>query len=157
MYKQIKEEVSMQAAAERYGVRVNRSGFACCPFHQEKTASLKIYEASFYCFGCGAGGDVITFAAKLYGLTNAQAALRLNEDFGLCLTVKKAPAAASAYLRKKAKEEQQRRDFRREYLKKCEEFYTLHRALSAAEGFHCAAIMSRLEYLDYYFENTHWR
>ena len=41
-------------------------GFCKCPFHQEKSASLKIYPSnSFYCFGCGVGGDVITLTEML--------------------------------------------------------------------------------------------
>ena len=37
-----------------------------CPFHNEKTPSFTVFPAtqSFYCFGCGAGGDVITFIMK---------------------------------------------------------------------------------------------
>ena len=37
---------------------------ACCPFHNEKTPSFSVYTGNdehFYCYGCGAGGDVITF------------------------------------------------------------------------------------------------
>ena len=38
-----------------------------CPFHSEKTPSLTVYpeNQSFYCFGCGVGGDVITFIRKI--------------------------------------------------------------------------------------------
>lgn len=157
MYNQIKEMVSMQAIADRYGLTVNRSGFACCPFHDEKTPSLKLYENSFYCFGCGAGGDVITFVAKLYGLSNAQAALRINEDFGLYLTKKKAPGQQSLYLRKKAQQVQETEKQHREYLARCDEFRSLNRELPTAQGFRRAEIQARLEYLEYYFENTDWR
>ncbi len=40
---------------------------ACCPFHNEKTPSFSVYTGNdehFYCYGCGAGGDVITFVMK---------------------------------------------------------------------------------------------
>ena len=56
-----------------------------CPFHNEKTPSFTVYPEtqSYYCFGCGASGDVIDFAALLYGLGKREAAVRLAEDFGV--------------------------------------------------------------------------
>ena len=53
---------------ERY-VPINSRGFALCPFHPEKTNSLKVYEDHWYCFGCGEKGDVITFLMKIHNLT----------------------------------------------------------------------------------------
>ncbi len=41
-----------------------------CPFHNEKTASCAVYSGNrngFYCFGCGASGDIITFVSKITG------------------------------------------------------------------------------------------
>ena len=52
-----------------YGVEVNRNGMACCPFHDDKHPSMKLNEEYFYCFGCGATGDVIDFTARLYNLS----------------------------------------------------------------------------------------
>ena len=51
----------MRDIVERYGFHPNRSGFISCPFHKEKTASMKIYKDSYYCFGCGASGDIFSF------------------------------------------------------------------------------------------------
>ena len=50
--------------------REGRNKKALCPFHLEKTPSFVIYEdtQSFYCFGCGAGGDVITFIMRIENL-----------------------------------------------------------------------------------------
>ena len=59
--REIKETYTMQDIVERYGFRPNRAGFIKCPFHTDDTASLKIYKDSFYCFGCGKNGDVISF------------------------------------------------------------------------------------------------
>lgn len=157
MFEEIKESVSMRAAAERYGIRINRSGFARCPFHEEKTASLKIYDTSFYCFGCGAGGDVINFVSRLEGISNSQAALRINEEFGLCLSTKRSSAAKSEYHRRKYQKEKEKQEFRKEYLSKCERFRSLNEELENAKGFRRSEIMAELEYLDYYFENTDWR
>lgn len=58
---EIKNMYSMQDIVEQYGFHPNRSGFISCPFHKEKTASMKIYKDSYYCFGCGASGDIFSF------------------------------------------------------------------------------------------------
>lgn len=58
---EIKQSVSMTEVVEGYGIKINRNGFCCCPFHKEKTASMKIYKSSYNCFGCGANGDVFSF------------------------------------------------------------------------------------------------
>jgi hypothetical protein len=66
---------------------------ACCPFHNDRHPSLKLNEDYFYCFGCGAKGDVIDFVAKLFDLSNFEAAQRLAEDFGISTEPGQAVAA----------------------------------------------------------------
>ena len=83
IYETIKAAVPVRQAAEHYGLRVNRSGMTCCPFHNDRNPSLKLNEDYFYCFGCGAKGDVIDFVAKLFDLSNYEAAQRLAADFGI--------------------------------------------------------------------------
>lgn len=62
-----------------HGVNIDNRGFARCPFHNEKTASFRVYEdESFYCFGCGAHGDVITFVMKIDGLSFPEACRKLD-------------------------------------------------------------------------------
>ena len=68
-------------AAEHYGLEVGRSGMACCPFHDDRTPSLKL-DARFHCFGCGADGDVIDFVSRFFGMTAREAAEKLIADFG---------------------------------------------------------------------------
>lgn len=58
---EIKQSVSMREVVERYGIHIDRKGFCCCPFHKEKTGSMKIYKDSYNCFGCGANGDIFSF------------------------------------------------------------------------------------------------
>ena len=65
-----------------YGIRVNRNGMACCPFHDDRNPSLKV-DKRFHCFGCQADGDVIDFVARLYGLPGLEAAKKLAADFGI--------------------------------------------------------------------------
>lgn len=82
---EIKEKVSCREFVEKIGLKINRSGFCCCPFHGEKTPSLKIYDStnSWYCFGCHAGGDVISFAKMYYKVSFSDAVKRLANDFNL--------------------------------------------------------------------------
>ena len=72
-----------------YGISVNRQGFCQCPFHREKTASMKVYDGQrgFHCYGCGENGDVISFVQKYLGLSFMESIKRLNEDFYLGLPI----------------------------------------------------------------------
>ena len=78
----VRESVTARQAAERYGFPVNRSGMICCPFHNDRHPSMKVDER-YYCFGCHETGDAINFVAKLYGLSNYEAARKLAQDFGI--------------------------------------------------------------------------
>ena len=81
-YARIKQTVTTRQAAERYGLSVNRSGMARCPFHEDHNPSMKV-DDRFYCFGCGASGDVIDFTARLFGISPKDAATKLAADFGI--------------------------------------------------------------------------
>ena len=83
LFETIKAAVPVRQAAEHYGLKVNRNGMACCPFHNDRHPSLKLNEDYFYCFGCGATGDVIDFAARLFDLSSYEAAQRLAANFGI--------------------------------------------------------------------------
>ncbi len=75
----------MPDVARFYGLQINRSGMACCPFPEERTPSLKVYDDHFYCFGCRATGDCMGFTAKLFGISQFEAAKKISYDFGLNL------------------------------------------------------------------------
>ena len=83
IYETIKAAVPVKQAAEHYGLKVSRNGMACCPFHNDRHPSLKLNEDYFYCFGCGAKGDVIDFVAKLFDLSSYEAVQKLAADFGI--------------------------------------------------------------------------
>ena len=87
---EIKHRVPMRECAERYGFDINRSGFIHCPFHNEKTPSLKCYDGTrgFSCYGCGEYGSVIDFVQKLFGLNFNQAVARMDADFDLRLPIR---------------------------------------------------------------------
>ena len=74
IYETIKAAVPVRQAAEHYGLKVNRNGMACCPFHNDRHPSMKLNEDYYYCFSCGATGDVIDLVARLCNLGNYEAA-----------------------------------------------------------------------------------
>jgi DNA primase len=67
--------------------RRGRNLVGLCPFHGEKTPSFNIYteNSHFYCFGCGAGGDVITFVMKIENLDYMEAVKFLAERAGMSM------------------------------------------------------------------------
>ncbi len=84
----IRQQLTMEQIAGVYLLQERvKKGFICCPFHGERTGSLKLYEDSFYCFGCHAHGDAVDFVGRLLGLTAMEAVQRINEDFSLGLPV----------------------------------------------------------------------
>lgn len=85
VFLEIRDRVGMSEVAQFYGLEIDHAGMACCPFHEDKTPSLKVYNDHFYCFGCGTTGDCTGFVAKLFGLRQIDAAKKISGDFGLGL------------------------------------------------------------------------
>lgn len=85
MFNLAKQSVTPVQAASFYGLKANRNGMCCCPFHDDRTPSLKLYEDHFYCYGCGASGDVIDLVGKYLQLSPKQTAELLIKDFGIHL------------------------------------------------------------------------
>ena len=88
--KEVKELVNIINVAEFLGLKLNRSHFCKCPFHNERTASLSISEKKqvWKCFGCGKGGDVINLVEELLHINAYQAAKYINDNLGLGLDFK---------------------------------------------------------------------
>lgn len=82
VFEAVKQSVTTRQAAEHYGIRVNRSGMCACPFHNDKTPSMKV-DRRFHCFGCQADGDVIDFVSRLTGTGTREAAVMLAQDFSV--------------------------------------------------------------------------
>lgn len=78
---EIKQQYSMRDVVEMYGFHPNRAGFISCPFHKEKTASMKVYKDSVYCFGCGRSGDIFTFVQQMDGCSFKEAFLKLGGEY----------------------------------------------------------------------------
>ena len=64
----IRDTVDMESILSLYGYQLKK-GFMCCPFHGEKTPSLKVYKGTggWHCFGCERGGSVIDFVMEHEG------------------------------------------------------------------------------------------
>ena len=82
IFEAVKQTVTTRQAAERYGIRVERNGMCRCPFHNDSTPSMKL-DRRYYCFGCGATGDVIDFVSRLRGIGSKEAAILLAQDFAI--------------------------------------------------------------------------
>ena len=112
IFETVKAAVTVKQAAEYCGLNVNRNNMVSCPFHDDRHVnrnnmvscpfhddrhpSMKLNEDYFYCFGCGASGDVIDLVAKLFKLSCLEAAEKLAEDFGI--GPDKPPSAGARFL-----------------------------------------------------------
>ena len=113
----INQAVTMRDVCQMYGLQVDRGGFTRCPFHNEKTGSMKVYNGSkgWHCFGCHKGGDVIDFTEMFFGLQFKDAVRKLNTDFQLGLPIDTEPderakqEARLAAQKRRAEQEKRRR------------------------------------------------
>lgn len=91
VFEAVKQSVTTRQAAEFYGFRVNRAGMIACPFHNDRTPSMKV-DKRFHCFGCGADGDAVDFVSRLFELPSKDAAIKLADDFGIAYDSKCKPS-----------------------------------------------------------------
>ena len=112
----VKRAVSSQQAALAYGIEINRKGFAKCPFHSEKTASLKFFpDGGFKCFGCGAAGSVIDFTMQLFDLGFRETVTKLDYDFNLGLSGQKPSRKQRVETAKRIRENEEKERLRAQY------------------------------------------
>lgn len=80
---EIKAMYSMRDILSKCGLpQPNHAGFIKCPFHKgDHTASMKIYDKDFHCFGCNANGDIFTFIQKFYDISFKDAFLMLGGEY----------------------------------------------------------------------------
>ena len=62
---EIIETVSMRDVLAKYGIKVNHSGMCCCPIHQERHPSMKVYADGYKCFACNSAGDIFKFVQEM--------------------------------------------------------------------------------------------
>lgn len=150
---EVRRLLTAPQVAQHYGFEPNRAGFIPCPFHHEKTASLKLYpeDRGWHCFGCHTGGSVIDFVMALFGISFSQAILRINADFRLGLSLE-APdkEALSERVQEQQRKAAETARFRREYDEKTREYQQLFLENQIEHA-------DRLLYLDYWFEEHPWR
>ncbi len=101
-------------------VQLRRSGsdwVCCCPFHNEKTPSMYVHENQryFHCFGCGKGGDVITFVRDIEGMSYIDAVRKLADQYHMEMPEFKADP--------KAQEEKDRKDLLRGIMLDANRYY----------------------------------
>lgn len=83
----IKDTVTMQNIVEYYRFKINHARFIKCPFHQEKSSSMKIYPGNrgYNCFGCGNNGSVIDFVSQYENISPYETVKFLNDAFNVGL------------------------------------------------------------------------
>jgi hypothetical protein len=102
----VKDAITIPDALTQYGYSLNRRGYACCPFHNEKTPSFKVYDDSrhYHCFGCGASGTVIDLVMSLFKLDVMGATRKLAADFNIADPRAKMSRAERRAMREVARE-----------------------------------------------------
>ena len=78
---EIKERYSMRDMLAKYQIEPDKKGFALCPFHKEKTPSMKIDRNRYHCFGCGEDGDIFEFVQRMEGISFKEAFLSLGGTY----------------------------------------------------------------------------
>lgn len=101
----VKQNISVREVAERYGFTVTRSGMITCPFHNDKTPSMKV-DRRFHCFGCQADGDAVDFVSRFYGISARDAAVKIANDFGISYDNKKRSVSKSRVREPSQREEE---------------------------------------------------
>lgn len=136
----VSKTADMRRILAHYGYRLNTNGFMRCPFHEEKTASFKLYadNTRWHCFGCGADGDAVDFVKRAEGINTTTAVGIVNGVCSLGLPV--GNQAPSLKQMRKMKELTEQLEGGREALKKAKEelerltekLCTLDRIITAA-------------------------
>lgn len=82
---EIKRVVSSADVAALYGYKPDRGGYIGCPFHGEKTPSLRLHKSGWYCYGCHQGGSVIDFVMRHEDCTFVTAVKAIDKHMNLGL------------------------------------------------------------------------
>lgn len=157
VFETIKAAVPLRRAAEHYGLRVLPNGMACCPFHKDRHPSLKLNEDYFFCFGCGASGDVIDFTARLFGISLKDAAEKLAEDFGIDPRPPAQSDIPNCYAEPPRDREQLCICVLREYLRHLRIWQLRYRPEEPGDPFHplCEEALKRIPEVNYYLDCLH--
>lgn len=120
IFSEVKEQLTTRQVAESYGLRIRKNGVACCPFHDDRHPSMKV-DKNYHCFACGVGGDVIDYTARMYGLSQYDAAKKLIEDFGLHVQTEAMSREERQRLRREKEERMRIIQIKKRFYRWCEE------------------------------------
>ena len=89
----VKSSVNMVQLAEYYGFKVNRSGYICCPFHNDKHPSMRVFSGylskdGYICRACGAGGTIFNFVMEYEGICFEDAVRKIGALFSIPISSK---------------------------------------------------------------------
>ncbi|MBC3533287.1 MULTISPECIES: CHC2 zinc finger domain-containing protein [Clostridia] len=120
IFSEVKEHLITRQVAESYGLHIRRNGTACCPFHDDRHPSMKV-DQNYHCFACGVGGDVIDYTARMYGLSQYDAAKKLIEDFGLPIHTEAMSREEKERLRREKEDRMRIIQIKKKFSRWCEE------------------------------------
>lgn len=133
----IKSTLSMTDVAAHFGFTPNRAGFIPCPFHADKTASMKIYPEpgrGFCCFGCGKAGSVIDFVMELLKIDYPAALKQISSVWGFSNDPYD-PTAERRMKAERAERKRMERDRQRELNRLSAEYCRMHRVILTGTEF----------------------
>lgn len=165
----IKKTVTSRQVVEHYGFKPDRGGYICCPFHGEKTPSLKVHKSGWYCYGCHEGGDAVEFIRLFERCRFNQAVAKADLYFGLGLVKAEKVSLADIYARRKTEQEKRKADhalrasktaFSARLDKDWSDCWAVYRdgwstpvdRRNAKQWWNMAEAEDMLEYIDYYQE-----
>lgn len=120
----INSTLTMESVWEAYGNAPIRKHVVSCPFHQDDTPSMRLYEHSWFCFGCPQGGDIIKFVQLYFNIDFRAALMRLDYDFHLGLNLgEKLNARQRTKMRLEAQERKERQRIQQEEKEAAERLY----------------------------------
>ena len=153
IFETVREQIALPDAAQLYGIS-SRNGNVRCIFHADNNPSMKLYTDHFYCFGCGAHGDVTDFTAQLYGLSKLEAARKLCSDFGVSDTI--TPDTPKRCIRPMTEREriQLAFDVLTDYIVMLKDFRAVYAPLDESESLDLrfAESLQQLDYVEYLWD-----
>ena len=133
VFARVKAAVSAPQVWQKYGGEEMRGGYVRCVFHNDRNPSMRLYDGDkgYYCFACGAGGDAVTLAGALLGLSPYEAAKRVAADFGLALPDGKPDRASMWAVNRRRRREQAFEAWRRDAERALADYHRLLRQAKA--------------------------
>lgn len=133
---EIKASMTMTDILDKYGVKVNSNGMCCCPIHQERHPSMKVFPDGYKCFACGSAGDVFKFVEEMEGCSFKDAFLMLGGTYEKESNKTRAKLLGMKHKREKAGK-QKLKDFEAEFrrmlddaIRKCDIIIAFHEPFS---------------------------